>query len=215
MEEKREYTENFLLSFLIILGIPIVASTFFYTSTMDMVKRQSDRMGQNILRMTKNDIDAYLEGARKFESRWYMDENVKEIADIQGEISREHAQTMLDIFRELVKQTATENNLKKAFIWFRGSDKVISTDGNMDFDMYYELYIENDQISAEGFRELLGEHHQYDTIVLTGSDGSKKPVMMLSLKNSRLETDAATIGLVLDQKEFRKAFRQRAVGKTA
>lgn len=61
-----------LFSFLIILGIPIVASAFFYTCTMNMAKRQSDRMGQNILRMTKNDIDAYLEGARKFESRWYI-----------------------------------------------------------------------------------------------------------------------------------------------
>ena len=178
----------------------------FYTATMNMAKRQSDRMGQNILRMTKNDIDAYLEGARKFESRWYMDEDVKEIADIQGEISREYAQTMLDIFRELIKQTATENNLKKAFIWFRGSDKVISTDGSMDLDMYYELYIKNTQISAEEFRDLLGAHHQYDTTVFTGSDGSKKPIMMLSLKNSRSEADAATIGLVLDQKRIQTSF---------
>lgn len=203
-----------LFSFLIILGIPIVASAFFYTCTMNMAKRQSDRMGQNILRMTKNDIDAYLEGARKFESRWYMDENVREMADIKGEIPREHAQTMVDIFRELVKQTAAENNLKKAFIWFEGSDKVISTDGNMDLDMYYQLYMENTQTSIKEFRELLGKHHQYDTMVLTENDGDKKLIMMLSLKNSRSEADAATIGLMLDQKRIQESFPSAGRGES-
>ncbi len=191
-----------LLSFLIILGIPILASAFFYSCTMDMARRQSDRLGKNILNMTRNEIDSYLEGARKFESRWFMDEGVREIADIEGEISREYSHMLLSLFNELVKQSATENIIKKAFIYFGGSDKVVSTDGNMDLDLYYQLYLENTNTSCEELRALLKEHHQYDTVLLNGPEGEKNPIMLLSIKNSRQEADAATIGVLLDYKKI-------------
>ena len=191
-----------VFSFLVMLGIPLISAAIFYSCTMNIVKQQSERMGQNILEMTKNDIDACLEGARNFESRWYMDDNVRKIADIQGEISREYAQTMLDVFRELVKQSATENIIERAFIYFSGSDKIISTDGNMNLSMYHQLYMQNAKMNCDEFRDLLREHHQYDTMVFVCEDGVKKPVMMLSLKNGRSESDAATIGLFLDYKKM-------------
>ena len=193
-----------LFSFLIILGIPLVASAFFYSSTIDMVKRQSDRMGRNILEMTGGEIDSYLESARKFESRWFMDENVRKIADIDGEISRQHSQILLNLFQELAKQSATEGIISKAFIHFNGSDKMVSTDGNMDLEMYYQLYMRNMNISCEDFRALLKEHHQYDTVVLEGPNGSRNPIMLLSLRNSRSEPDAAVIGLMLDGRKIQE-----------
>lgn len=193
-----------LVSFLIILGIPIIASAFFYSYTMNMVKRQSDRMGQNILAMTKMDIDAQLEAARNFESRWFMDANVREIADIQGDISRAYSQTLVTLYQDLVRQSTTEDIIQKGFLYFAGSDKIVSTDGNMDLEMYYNLYLKNESLDCEEFRGLLREHHQYNTPILTSADGGKMPIMMLSLKNSRGETDAATIGLLLDSKKIQK-----------
>lgn len=191
-----------LLSFLIILGIPILASAFFYSCTMDMARRQSDRLGRNILNMTRNEIDSYLEGARKFESRWFMDDGVKRIADIEGEISREYSQTLLNLFNELVKQSAAENRFKKTFIYFAGSDKVVSTDGNMDLELYYQLYMKNTGIACKELRSLLKGHHQYDTVLLNGPEGEKSPIMLLSVKNSRQEADAAAIGVLLDYKKI-------------
>lgn len=191
-----------LVSFLIILGIPIIASAFYYSYTMDMVKRQSERMGQNILAMTRNDMDAQLEAARNFESRWFMDDNVREIADIQGEVTRENSQTLLHLYQELVKQSTTQSMIRKAFLYFAGSDKIVSTDGNMDLEMYYNLYLKNEDLDCEEFRSLLKEHHQYHTPIFNAADGRKLPVMMLSLKNRRGEADAATIGLILDDEKL-------------
>lgn len=193
-----------VVSFLIILGIPIIASAFYYSYTMNVVKRQSERMGQNILAMTRNDMDAQLEAARNFESRWFMDDNVREIADIQGEITRENSQTLLHLYQELVKQSTTQSMIRKAFLYFAGSDKIVSTDGNMDLEMYYNLYLKNEDLDCEGFRSLLKEHHQYHTPIFNAADGRKLPAMMLSLKNRRGEADAATIGLILDDEKLQK-----------
>lgn len=201
-QKKPGIYKKLLFSFLIILGIPLIASAFFYSFTMNTVKRQSDRMGENILKMTQNEIDSYLEGPRKFESRWFMDDNVRKIADINGEISREYAHILLNIFQELVKQSATENIIKKAFIHFNGSDKVVSTDGNMDLNLYYQLYMKNTDLNCQEFRSMLKKHHQYDTLILNSSDGTKNPIMLLSLKNNRSDSDAATIGLLLDYRKI-------------
>lgn len=203
-KKKTGIYRKLLLSFLIILGIPLIASAFFYSFTMTMVKDQSDSMGKNILKMTQNEIDAYLESARKFESRWFMEENVKDIADIQGEISREYSQTLLSIYQELVKESAMEPIIQKAFIYFDGADKVVSTDGNMDLEMYYQLYMRNAEISDGDFRSMLQEHHQYNTVILDNTDGTKNPLMLLSLKSGSAEPDAATMGILLDYKKIQQ-----------
>lgn len=193
-----------LISFLIILGIPIVVSTLFYSYTMKLVKAQSDHMGQNILKMTKHDIDAQLEGVRNFETRWFMDENVREIADVEGNITKKYAQTLLSIYQDLNRQMNTEELLKKAFIYFEGSDKIVSTDGNMDLSMYYKLYLEQEDWTYEEFREFLRKHHFYDSVLLKGVDGKISPVMLLSLRNQKGDLDAATIGFIMDEEKLRK-----------
>ena len=161
-------------------------------------------MGQNILEMTKQDIDAQLENARNFESRWFLDTNVQEIAKIDGVLSKEHSQSLFQLYKELIRQSSTEPMLKKAFIYFSGSDKIVSTDGNMNLDMYYKLYLEHEDMSCEDLRTLLSEHHQYDTILFPDKNGSPYPVMLLSLKDSRGKADSATIAYLFDASLLQK-----------
>lgn len=123
-KEKTGIYRKLLFSFLIILGIPILASAFFYSCTMNMVKKQSDRMGKNILQMTQKEIDSYLESARKFESRWFIDSSVREIADESGEISKNYSQILLNLFQELVNQSATEDIIKKHLFILMGQIKL-------------------------------------------------------------------------------------------
>lgn len=74
----------------------------------------------------------------------------------------------------------------------------MSTDGNMDLNLYYQIYMKDMDVTYQNFRNLLKEHHRYDIEVFQDSAGTQYPLMMLSLKNSSLESGAATIGVLLD-----------------
>lgn len=214
LEKRFEIYGQLLLSFLIMLGMPLLISFCLYSFTMNTVRKQSDQIGQNILEMTKQDIDGQLEGIKEFESRWYIDEGISKIADIEGKIGREYSQLLLQLYQELVKQKATDDFLKRAFIYFSGSDKIVSTDGNMDFELYYHLYLQNDQLDQEAFRAMLQEHHRYDTKVLTRGTAVLDPMMFLSLKSGSGEENSATIGFMMDSRELRKRLPSADTGKS-
>lgn len=161
-------------------------------------------MGQNILEMVKQDIDAQLENARNFESQWFLNTTVQELAGIEGPLSKDHSQALFQLYKELIRRGSTEPMLKKAFIYFSGPDKIVSTDGNMDFDMYYNLYLNKEAASQEQIRTLLQDHHQYDILMLPGSDNKQYPTMLLSIKDSSGRFDTATIAYLFDPDQLQK-----------
>ena len=80
-----------LLSYLVILLIPMLLGFLIYIVTLDVIKGQSARMNDNMLEMVQREIDQKIEEISKISSRLAMDTKVQKASRVKGKFGPDHA----------------------------------------------------------------------------------------------------------------------------
>ena len=77
MMKKSKVYVRMLLSYLVILLIPMLLGFLIYIVTLDVIKGQSARMNDNMLEMVQREIDQKIEEISKISSRLAMDSKLR------------------------------------------------------------------------------------------------------------------------------------------
>ena len=97
------------------------------------------------------------------------------------------------------------NFSRDIMVYFENSDKVVSSHGNMDFNMYCELYcFGEDNASEEMLKTYLSEYHFRDFIMMDTKWTKGRPTLLLTMTNLKggAGESSAMIGLWLDPAVF-------------
>lgn len=191
--------QKLFLSFLVILGIPMVISTILYVYIGQRLRNQSDNLNQNLLEVVQADLDYMVDSVKKDANKIYMDENLSLLARVQGSMGPQHALSLYYLYQSLDNITIISDFVSDIMVYFDMTDKVVSTSGNMDLERYYEYYVDHEILTLEEFRDFLSGEFHYDLMIVPDHAGGQTILVLLSL-NLIGKSGKATIMMQTDEK---------------
>lgn len=209
------YARRLHLSFILILLIPLLVSLILYAYMLNLTNEQSDRLHESLLAKVQADMDARLLSVRSVGSRLYIDSDLRTLSNVKGGFQPNYAMAQVRLFQELNSQVLSNDELSGLFVYFPQSHKVISTNGNMDFSMYYSLYYDETGLEEQELEKLISGEHRYDLRILNAKGHTKQMIMLLSLPSDSDRRPVSVIGMILSADMLKKQMALNEFSDTA
>ena len=197
------------LSYVCIFYIPIIMGVLFYSYAYRDAKKHADISNESLIRTVKNTCDRELEYYENELIQLALDENIQRLSAVCGNFGAENSYQLYQLQNELSDLSLSMNKnsdfSRDIMVYFENSDKVVSSHGNMDFNMYCELYcFGEDNASEEMLKTYLSEYHFRDFIMMDTKWTKGRPTLLLTMTNLKgeLGESSAMIGLWLDPAVF-------------
>jgi AraC-like DNA-binding protein len=194
--------KKMFLSFLLILGLPILISMIIYAFVLRQFQLQSDQLSRSFLRIVQNDVDSGMNGLKKLTGDLFVNPNFQSMADCDIETLNQKSYLMYDLYNDMQKQILNEDMVEMEFAYFPKSQKVISTYGNMSSEMFYHLYFQGYERDQSDFYGVLEEHYANEVRIFPTNSGNKI-LLLLSMKVPAEDTSKGIIGIQVDMDSLR------------
>lgn len=210
-QEKRKsrskvYWKMFL-SYLLMLFIPIFAASLIYSYTLRIIQGQAERMNRSLLESVKMDFDKEIENIQETVGRLSLDRELQLVSQAKGKLSGYDQQLLYYLYKNLETTGIAKDFISDVFVCFNNSGKVSSSRGNMDLELYYQMYYEGGSRSLEEFKEYMEEYHYNDIDYLERGDGSGVLLFSSSSLTSVIGKSAATICAAVEVDQLQEKLR--------
>lgn len=198
MKKKSSVYFRMFLSYICILVIPLALAMLLYGYTLSVIRKQSEKMNQNLLQMVQKELDEELDVAYKTSSRMALSDNVRVTAGVRGEFKPKDQMNLYYIYDECERVNLSEEFIEDIFVSFNNTQKVISSRGSMAISLFYDIYYKSDEFSQTEFLSYLDSFHYGDIISIHKTNGEKAFLYTMSVMNSDIKDHAATVCLEIN-----------------
>lgn len=181
-------------SYLLILGLTLIVEMGVSLGILNTSREQAETLNKSLIQLVKNECDNQVKNIYRNLDLLALDDRVQSLSNVKGEFRPDNQYTAYSLHDELQSMRFSSVGYELLYVYFKNTDSVISSAGNMSLEMYYSLYYKNLSISLEELREYLGEKHYHDINVLSGQSGTGQIMYtMTSLKTDIGETTATIV----------------------
>lgn len=196
LKRKQVYIRWFF-SYILLLLPPIMIGCILYFHTLQANRQQAQRLNESLMTIVTNEFDNQLDKVIKSLNRLALDSNVQGLSNTKGAFSAKEQYNLFELYNNLTGTSFSEGYTEEVFVYFKNTDWVVSTHGNMSFDLFYSLYGKNEQYTAEEMRTYLSGFHFQDVLPLTYGEKSSLLFTMNCLQSEVGDT-SAVIGVRMD-----------------
>ena len=167
MVEKNKYYYKFILSYLIILIIPLAIGSVVYEKSLKIIEQNAIDERVFILKQSKNIIDNYIENVENTVFGLALDEDIKRGMYInQPNNVQSYYEDMLRLRKTFKSYNISKTFDSETFLILRQPDLVVRKDG-VDFgiDTFYKNYVFFNKVKFEDwYKNLFYSYHQREII---------------------------------------------------
>lgn len=185
-------------SYILMLLMPVLIGSIVYVQTLKVSSGQADRLNNSLMQIVKNECDNQVKEAIRNMNRLAFDMRVQSLSNVKRQFGSADQFNMYALYTDLKNSNFSAESYKDVFVYFKNTETVISTSGNMSMEMFYHLYYENENFSLSDMKQYLSAFHFQDIIPLTGGDGSREILFTLTSLKSDIGEPSATIGIRMD-----------------
>lgn len=196
MKQKKVYI-RWLFSYILLLLPPIVIGWILYLYTLQSNWEQAERLNKSLMTIVTNEFDYQIDRILQDLNRLALDTDVQILSNSKGKIEPQEQYYMYSLYSNLRGTNFTEEYIEDVFVYFKDTDWVVSTKGNMAFNLFYSLYGKNEDYTQEEMKQYLSKFHFRDCLPLTDRDDQYLLFTMNTL-NSEVGDTSAVIGISLD-----------------
>lgn len=124
--KKRQVFLRFLISYVIILLIPIIVGSFLYRQVLLIVEKETEDKSRIIIEQSKNVTDKYLSDVDRIIKQMGFNPNVSMLSHSDGQVKGEDVYTTYITQKDLVSTSIANNFIAGYYIYFKNSDIIIS-----------------------------------------------------------------------------------------
>lgn len=206
MKKNGKAYRKLYLSYTFIFLIPITMGILFYFYAYHVAKDQTDASNRSLIRTVKNTCDRELGYYENALIQLALNKNVQQLSAVRGEFRSDNSYQLYQLQNEISDLQVSINKngsfCKDIMVYFKNSDKVVSSYGNMNFSMYCELYCfdEGETEAADKLERHLSEYHFRDSIRMDSKWTGGRPALLLTMTNLKGDVgeSSAMIGIWLD-----------------
>ena len=218
MKKNGKAYRQLYLSYAFIFLIPITMGILFYFYAYRVAKDQADASNRSLIQTVKNTCDRELGYYENALIQLALNKNVQQLSAVRGEFRSDKSYQLYQLQNELSDLQVSINKngsfCKDIMVYFKNSDKVVSSFGNMDFSMYCELYCfdEGETAARDRLKTHLSEYHFRDSIRMDSKWTGGRPALLLTMTNLKGDfgESSAMIGMWLDMEALNSSIELAA-----
>ena len=199
---------RWFISYLVMLILALLASMAIYIYAFQVIDQQQKNTNKIMLEKIETEIEYYFENAKNTVASLMIDSDVEKLIR-KEEFNVSDRITIYNIHEKIQNKKMFYSFIEHIFIYFKQSDVVLFDDGYIDKSLFYELYYQTEEFSAEKFDRMLNRSWWGEFI--SAKNKSNEDVLFY-LRNSspRGESSAdATFGVCISSDEITRVIESQ------
>lgn len=185
-----------------ILCIPILFGIIIYAHTLTTTRNQGERINLGFLEITQKELDKKVEEISTIAQNVALDSNIQRLAGVKGRIGVQERYMMYEMFENINRTYVSDKLIQDIFIYFNNIQYVVGMQGAMPAELYYDTYFQGADMSAEQFKDYMGELHYKDMRIVRQKNDEETMLFTITNMDTVLELRTATITVVVNLSEF-------------
>ena len=169
---------RWFLSYLIMLSLVLIVSIGLYFFSFEVIDEQGQKMNQTMLEKVQTEMDGYFMEAKSAIVSLMLDANVRKAGMVKDSFSIQDRVLLYDIFKDINNQRIAFKKFSHIYVYFLNTDSVLSDQGHMDSQLFYDLYYENTDMGYEEFIDVLSNTWTGDVLNIPAADGTYEMVLL-------------------------------------
>lgn len=193
---------RWLMSYIIMLGMMILASFTLYFYAYNVINQQQERVNEIMLEKIQTEVDDYFDSAKATVISLYLDSEVEKLMKKRVDFGIEDVGVVYDVYENMRNKVISSEEFDSIFVYFLHTDTVLSDKGHVSKDIFYDLYYKTNFLSQEQLEALMQQRHLGDVVCVKNSQGEEELILLRnSFARGNNELDA-TIGISISSKEI-------------
>lgn len=181
-------------SYLLILGLTLAVEMGISVRILNASRKQVETLNKSLIQLVRNECDNQIKNICRNLDMLALDDKVQSLSNVRGEFRPNNQYMAYSLYEELQNMRFSSEEYELLYIYFKNTDSVVSSAGNMSLEMYHSLYYKSLDITLEELREYLSGKHYHDINILSGEEGTGAIMFtMTSLKTEAGETTATIV----------------------
>ena len=192
---------RWFLSYLMMLILALLASMAIYFYAFRVIDKQQKNTNEIMLEKIETEIEDYFDTVKKTAASLMIDSDVEKLIR-KEEFNISDRITIYNIYKKIQNKKLFYSFIDRIFIYFKQSDTVLFDDGHVDKNLFYELYYQTEEFSAEEFGHMINRGWWGEFI---SAKNRNKEDMLFYLRNSSPrgeESAEATFGICISSDEI-------------
>jgi AraC-type DNA-binding domain-containing proteins len=176
--KNRSVIFTWLLSYLLVLIIPVVITSVTYVKTVDIVENEINRSNEILLKRIQHQIDSSLDEIAKLSSEITFNYNINEIFLAKNSIDEIDPYDVYKAIRDLKVYNMSldqQSLVKDYYVYYHKINFVVSPYSRNDSGFFYYTYFRDSNISYDEWLQLISGKHNGEFISY-GLNSSEKNV---------------------------------------
>lgn len=161
-----------LISYLLILVIPIVIGFFVHYKTLHVIEEESKQSGLAMMDQTGKIVDEQLDFITGITNRLAVNSNIMRFSNVKLPLIDQNYYELIELTRELESQRFLNAYIKDILLIYKNSDIVLTTRGTYDGSEGYEKFIKYGSLSYQEWTEEMTTpgytFHKPQTVLYSG-----------------------------------------------
>ncbi len=195
---------RWFLSYLIMLGLVLLVSVGLYFFSFEIINEQGEKVNRTMLEKVQTEMDGYFTEARSVMVSLMLNENVRKAGRIKETFSIADRVLLYDIYQDVCNQKVVLEKSTHIYIYFLNTDTVLSEQGHVDSQLFYELYYQNEEMSYEAFHDLMHERWTGNVLNMPSVEGGQEMVLLRNDYPRGSQGRNITCGVSISHEELAK-----------
>ncbi|MRN53704.1 AraC family transcriptional regulator [Paenibacillus monticola] len=203
----RSVTFKWIVSYSVIMLIPLIVSAIIYLQTKQIVEYEIERAGNAMLKQMQNTIDSEINQAEKMAMQLSIHSDVNKYLNLTPAEEKTQSFQIYETRQELSKYKATNDFINGIYLYSSSLDKILTDETYTDSQTFYEIYqqmigmpyadwlslLKNENAGGNGLVPII-EFKRWDTNVVlmkpfssAGGEHSLRGTLMLPLNGSKIQ----------------------------
>ena len=185
---------RWFLSYLLILIPPIAAGFIVYRGTLEADRAQARRLNQTLTHVVINEMDGQLNQIDAYLDQIAFDPDIHMLSNAGRDFDGAEQYRLSILYRNLKNSYLLNQGCDDIFIYFKNNRHVLSTNGVMEYDLYYEIYGKNSSCSSKELEDYLSQVH-YQDILPVEMNGERYLILSMTGMSLGAEEAAPTMAV--------------------
>jgi AraC-like DNA-binding protein len=207
-KSKNRLALKFLISYALILLIPLSVSAFAYREAAKMMSEDVLNSNMSMLEQTRDVVDSRLEEVNKIVNQLSLNTKVRSLGNLKSPLEANDHYNLRELTRELMKYTVTDDFISTFFITYKNSGIVVSPTSYYDLTFFYDTFFKFGDFNFDRWNnEILGAKYLDNYIPSTNIKFEEKNFSGITCVRTIIKeytTDNVTLTLFIDEKDIQK-----------
>ncbi|WP_240415385.1 helix-turn-helix domain-containing protein [Paenibacillus periandrae] len=194
---KKSIAFKWLLSYSIILIIPVLISAFIYAQTGKIVEFEINRANNAMLKQVKYIVDSGVDHTTKLVNQLSINNEILGYINLTKETEPAYQFTIYKMGQEISKYRLSNDFIKDIYIYSKSLNAVLTPETYTQSDLFYNIFHKSDTFTYDKWTQLMNAPHTKEYIRILKLDNDHLAETTAYMQSLPIQMPADSLGTLV------------------